>query len=142
MNPWFLRLRISPYWRKMFLRRISTLTYKFFFDLRTIGGEKRKRKRISIELHVENLTIFIKLSSASMKSSRSIFLIPLKFELSTFDFVYKKIIIILEYLIYFERKPDFTLSFIFLFLSHKFTQSRENFSLIKYKKKFNVLKSN
>lgn len=134
MNPWFLRLRISPYWRKMFLRRISTLTYKFFFDLRTIGGEKRKRKRISIELHVENLTIFIKLSSASMKSSRSIFLIPLKFELSTFDFVYKKIIIILEYLIYFERKPDFTLSFIFLFFATNLRSRAKIFHLLNIKK--------
>lgn len=95
----------------MFLRQISTLTYKFFFDPAQLGGGEEKEYQSNSKSKILRflLNSYFRFDEISSK----MLLILSKFELSTsFDFIYKKTITF-EYL-YFERNFTF-------FFSVKFT---------------------
>lgn len=98
----------------MFLRQISTLTYKFFFDPALgRGGEKKKEKKYQSNSKSKILRFLLNSYFRFDEISSKMLLILSKFELSTsFDFIYKKTITF-EYL-YFERNFTF-------FLGVKFT---------------------
>lgn len=90
----------------MFLRQISTLTYKFFFDPAQLRGGGEEEKEYQSNSKSKILRFLLNSYFRFDEISSKMLLILSKFELSmSFDFIYKKTITF-EYL-YFERNFTF-----------------------------------